>query len=197
MHKPHADTKQDNDNQVINETSCASVSKSSKREKSKNERKKLKGKTSEWRDKSKPNQMNISYQRDTKKAKTQGHQTIALPSIQGMCWNVKGMTTVLEELTKLAHDHDPDFIVITETKLRNKGLGRQRLAAALPDYRLHTSCKKDASSTRQGERTGAAGVAIAQKTNKTCVRVICNAEQPSSSWTLPTHHPATSGKRCN
>jgi exonuclease III len=71
------------------------------------------------------------------------------------------MTTVLEELEKLAHDHDPDFIVITETKLRNKGLGRQRLAAALPGCRLHTSCKEDASSTRQGERTGAAGVAIA------------------------------------
>ena len=46
---------------------------------------------------------------DTKKAKTQGHQINALPSIKGMCWNVRGLTTVLEEPEKLAHDHNPDF----------------------------------------------------------------------------------------
>ena len=43
-----------------------------------------------------------------------------------------GLGYCTEELGKLAHDHNPDFIVITETKLRNTVLGRQHLAAALP-----------------------------------------------------------------
>ena len=96
MHKMPAEAKHEN-NQRNNATSSTTTSKSS-REKVKDKRKHLKGRTAEWRDKSKPadNQMNISYQRDTKKAKTQGHQTTALPSIKGMCWNVRGLATVLK-----------------------------------------------------------------------------------------------------
>ena len=45
------------------------------------------------------------------------------------------MTTVLEELENLAHDHNPDFIVITDTKLKNRGLGRQQLYL-IPDCTL-------------------------------------------------------------
>ena len=103
----------------------------------------------------------IRYHKDAKKIMTPGHQAAATESLKGICWNVRGLTTVLEELTKLAHDHDPDFIVLTETKLRDKGLGKQCLMAALPEYRLHTSCKKNNETAWQGERSGSAGVAIA------------------------------------
>ena len=186
MHKMPANAEQENNNRKPDETSCGTVSQNLKTKKDKDNCKNLRGKTSEWRDKSKPadKQMNISYQRDTKKAKTQGHQTTALPSIKGMCWNVRGLTTVLEELEKLAHDHNPDFIVITETKLRIKGRGRQRLAAAVPDYRLHISCKKDGGSTCQGECTGAAGVATAVHRRLT---------RHASVWYAMLNSPAAAG----
>ncbi len=50
---------------------------------------------------------------------------------------------------------------MTETKLRKTSRYRKKLTEALKDYVVHTSCKRDTPNMREGERTGAAGVAIA------------------------------------
>jgi len=68
---------------------------------------------------------------------------------------------VLHELTHLGEHQAPDFIVLTETKLRKNSRYRKKLTEALEDYVVHTSCKRDTPNMREGERTGAAGVAIA------------------------------------
>ncbi len=67
----------------------------------------------------------------------------------------------MDELAKLVEDHDPDIIMLCATKLRRKSLARQELRKCLTDYELRTSCREDTELTREGERTGAAGVAIA------------------------------------
>lgn len=54
----------------------------------------------------------------------------------------------------------PDVIVLTETKMRRQGKIRQRLAEALSEYQLYTSCKPDPENPRPGE-CWAAGVAMA------------------------------------
>ena len=70
------------------------------------------------------------------------------------------LTTVQDELVRIVHEHKPDVIVLTETKMRRQGRTRQRLAEALPEYELYTSCKPDLEDPRPGERW-AAGVAMA------------------------------------
>ncbi|KAA6421549.1 MAG: hypothetical protein FRX49_08493 [Trebouxia sp. A1-2] len=96
-----------------------------------------------------------------KRHKAQGEQAKEMPSLKGLCWNVRGLTTVVHELTHLVEQHAPDFVVLTETKLRKKSKYRKKLTEALEDYIVHTSCKRDTPNMREGERTGAAGVAIA------------------------------------
>ena len=95
-----------------------------------------------------------------KKAKTDGGTTLELPSLKTLCWNVMGLTTVQDELVRIVDEHKPDVIVLAETKMRRQGKTRQRLAAALPEYQLYTSCKPDPENPRPGERW-AAGVAMA------------------------------------
>jgi len=96
-----------------------------------------------------------------KRHKAQGEPAKEMPSLRGLCWNVRGLTTVLHELTHLVEQHAPDFVILTETKLRKKSRYRKKLTEALEDYAVHTSCKRDTPDMREGERTGAAGVAIA------------------------------------
>ncbi len=55
----------------------------------------------------------------------------------------RGLTTVLHELTHLVEQHAPDFVVLTETKLRRKSRYRKKLTEALEDYVVHTGCKRD------------------------------------------------------
>ncbi len=68
---------------------------------------------------------------------------------------------MLHELTHLVEQQAPDFIVLTETKLRKNSRYRKKVTEALEDYVEHTSCKRDTPNMREGEHTGAAGVAIA------------------------------------
>ena len=119
-----------------------------------------------------------------KRHKTQGESAKALPTLKGLCWNVRGLTTVLQELTQLVEEHNPDFVVLTETKLRKGSTYRRRLTEALEDYVVHTSCKRDILNMREGERTGAAGVAIAIHKKLTA---------HDSLKVLPLNHPAASG----
>jgi len=96
-----------------------------------------------------------------KRHKAQGQPAKEMPSLKGLCWNVRGLTTVLHELTHLVQEHAPDFVILTETKLRKLSRYRKKLTEALEDYVVHTSCKRDTPNMREGERTGAAGVAVA------------------------------------
>ena len=96
-----------------------------------------------------------------KRHKAQGEPAKEMPSLKGLCWNVRGLTTVLHELTHLVEQYAPDFVILTETKLRKTSRYRKKLTEALEDYVVHTSCKRDTPDMREGERTGAAGVAIA------------------------------------
>ena len=96
-----------------------------------------------------------------KKQKTTDETAKNLSSLKGLCWNVRGLTTVLHELTHIVEQHAPDFIILTETKLRKNSKYRKKLTEALEDYIVHTSNKRDEPNMRAGERTGAAGVAIA------------------------------------
>jgi len=100
-------------------------------------------------------------QRFPKRHKATGEPAKQMPSLKGLCWNVRGLTTVLHELTHLVEQQAPDFIVLTETKLRKNSRYRKKLTEALEDYVVHTSCNRDTPNMREGERTGAAGVAIA------------------------------------
>ena len=68
---------------------------------------------------------------------------------------------MLHERTHLVEQHAPDFVILTETKLRKNSRYRKQLTEVLEDYVVHTSCKQDTPDMREGERTGAAGVAIA------------------------------------
>ncbi len=68
---------------------------------------------------------------------------------------------MLHELTHLMKQQAPNFIVLTDTKLRKNSRFRKKLTEALEDYVVHTSCKRDEPNMREGKRTGAAGVAIA------------------------------------
>ena len=43
-----------------------------------------------------------------------------------------GLTTVQDELVRIADEHKPDVIVLTETKMRRQGKIKQRLAEVLP-----------------------------------------------------------------
>ena len=72
-----------------------------------------------------------------------------------------GSTTTLPEACKLTSDHDPDIVILAETRMRTEGRDRLHLAEALPDYKRHLTCKKAIENMRAGERTRAAGVAIA------------------------------------
>ncbi len=96
-----------------------------------------------------------------KRHKAQGELAKEMPSLRGLCWNVRGLTTVIYELTHLVEQHAPDFVILTETKLRKKSRYRKKLTETLEDYVVHTSCKRETPDMREGERTGAAGVAIA------------------------------------
>ena len=125
-----------------------------------------------------------AQQTTIKRHKTQGESAKALPMLKGLCWNVRGLTTVLQELTQLVEEHNPDFVVLTETKLRKGSTYRRRLTEALEDYVVHTSCKRDILNMREGERTGAAGVAIAIHKKLTA---------HDSLKVLPLNHPAASG----
>ena len=125
-----------------------------------------------------------AQQTTIKRHKTQGESAKALPTLKGLCWNVRGLTTVLQELTQLVEEHNPDFVVLTETKLRKGSTYRKRLTEALEDYVVHTSCKRDTPDMREGERTGAAGVAIAIHKKLTA---------HDSLKVLPLNHPAASG----
>ena len=91
---------------------------------------------------------------------------------------------MLQELTQLVEEHNPDFVVLTETKLRKGSTYRRRLTEALEDYVVHTSCKRDILNMREGERTGAAGVAIAIHKKLTA---------HDSLKVLPLNHPAATG----
>ena len=99
-------------------------------------------------------------EQQAKKAKTDGDMAIKLHSLRMLCWNVMGLTTVQDELVRIADEHKPDVIVLTETKMRRQGRMKQRLAEALPEYQLYSSCKPDPENPRPGERW-AAGVAMA------------------------------------
>ena len=59
-----------------------------------------------------------AQQTTIKRHKTQGEPAKALPTLKGLCWNVRGLTTVLQELMQLVEEHNPDFVVLTQTKLR-------------------------------------------------------------------------------
>ena len=99
-------------------------------------------------------------EQQAKKARTEGDTTLKLPSLRTLCWNVMGLTTVQDELVRIVDEHEPDVIVLTETKMRRQGKTRQKLAEALPEYQQYTSCKPDTGNPRPGERW-AAGVAMA------------------------------------
>ena len=67
----------------------------------------------------------------SKKHKAQGESAKEMPSLKGLCWNVRGLTTVLHELAHLVEQQAPDYIILTETKLRNKSKYRRKLTKAL------------------------------------------------------------------
>ena len=131
-------------------------------------------------------------QRFPKRHKATGEPAKQMPSLKGLCWNVRGLTTVLHELTHLVEQQAPDFIVLTETKLRKNSRYRKKLTEALEDYVVHTSCKRDIPNMREGERTGAAGVANPQEAGCTWLTKGDPAECPSSQRPLPKNLPATS-----
>ena len=97
-----------------------------------------------------------------KKARTHGDTALSLelPSLKTLCWNVMGLTTVQDELVRIVDEHKQDVIVLAETKMRRQRKTNQRLAEALPEYQLYTSCKPDPENPRPEERW-AAGVAVA------------------------------------
>ena len=80
-----------------------------------------------------------------------------MPSLKGLCWNVRGVTTVLHELTHLVEKQAPDFIVLTETKLEKLKIQKKAHRGSGGICRTH----KLTPNMRERERTGAAGVAIA------------------------------------
>jgi len=45
-----------------------------------------------------------------KKHEAQGAPAKKMPSLRGLCWNVRGLTTVLCELIHLVEQHAPDFV---------------------------------------------------------------------------------------
>ena len=51
----------------------------------------------------------------SKRHKAQGEPAREMPSLKGLCWNVRGLTTVLHELTHLVGQLAPDFVILTET----------------------------------------------------------------------------------
>ena len=71
-------------------------------------------------------------------------------SLKGLCWNVRGLTTVLHELAHLVEQHTQDFVILTETKLRKSLKYRKKLTEALEDYVVHTSCKRNTPNMREG-----------------------------------------------
>lgn len=132
-------------------------------------------------------------QQRAKKAKTEGSRTAGLPLLRSLCENVMGLTTVHHELVRIVNEHKPDVITLTETKLRRKGKNRQKLAEALPEYQLYTSCKPDADDPRPGEHW-AAGVAIAVHKSLTrqasVTHQLLNCAAASGHCQRVTLHPA-------
>ena len=96
-----------------------------------------------------------------KRHKAQGEPAKEMPSLKGLCWNARGLTTVIYELTHLVEHHAPDFVILTEIKLRQNSRYRKKLTETLEDYIIHTSCKRNTPKMREGGQTGTAGVAIA------------------------------------
>ena len=102
--------------------------------------------------------LTANNEQQAKKARTEGDTSLKLPSLRTLCWNVLGLTNVQDELVRIVDEHKPDVIVLTKTKMRRQGKTRQKLAGALPEYQLYTSCKPDAeSAVRQPQAWRALG----------------------------------------
>lgn len=80
-------------------------------------------------------------------------------------WNIKGFTTIPDELQEIADQHKPWVIVLTETKFTDKEGDRHVLDKYVPEYKLvHSSGKGNASREC---RSGSAGVTVAVHTSLT------------------------------
>ena len=81
-------------------------------------------------------------------------------SLKVPTWIVMGLTTVREELQQLLEDHDPDIVVLTESKLTERTQRKCWLFGALKSHSLQfSSCQHLAPSC--GLRRGSGGVAVA------------------------------------
>ena len=77
-----------------------------------------------------------------------------------LCWNVMGLTTVGEEFEQLLRQHDPDIIILTETKLTDRTQRKCCLNGILKTHWLQFSSSPH-SSLSNGERQGSGGLAVA------------------------------------
>ena len=82
-----------------------------------------------------------------KRHKAQGESAKEMPSLRGLCWNVRGLTTVLHERTHLVEQHAPDFVILTETKLRKKNPDTEKSSQRLWRTMLYTQAARGTHQT--------------------------------------------------
>ena len=86
-----------------------------------------------------------------------------------LSWNVRGLTRVAAEMDAMIQEYNPDFMVMSETKLTDRLHGKAYVKECAPGYQLryssvahpNTGEYRKRSDAEVSDRAGSAGVAVA------------------------------------